>query len=397
MCERVGDPTEHLSQAIDALAALDPDRLPDGKLHNVVCALEREESRFAAARARLIAAWDARRVWADDGSKAANGRLARERDLSPETSRAELRRARKLRSMPATATALADGKLSADKADLLAQVNQPELASLFARDEQMLVGEIGSLSHTDARRALQYWLQLADDEADRKPASCRHERRWFRAVRTFRRNLDLRGNFDPLGGTEFFEEWQRLCHELYEADWAEARAEHGEDVKAEHLRRTAGQRGADALQLMARRSASTHAAARLPRPLLTVLVGYGTFSKICELADGTVLAPGEIVPLLADADIERIVFDGPSRVIDVGAKRFFSGALRRAVEVRDRHCQHPSGCDVPANRCDVDHILPTSEGGLTCQENGRCLCGFHNRQRPGAQRKRPPPEPHPRN
>jgi hypothetical protein len=46
--------------------------------------------------------------------------------------------------------------------------------------------------------------------------------------------------------------------------------------------------------------------------------------------------------------------------------------LRRAIEVRDRHCQHPSGCDVPAEECDIDHKVPYSEGGLTTQGNGRC-------------------------
>lgn len=50
--------------------------------------------------------------------------------------------------------------------------------------------------------------------------------------------------------------------------------------------------------------------------------------------------------------------------------RRFTGALRRAVEVRDRHCQHPSGCDVPVTDCDVDHRQPSSQGGITSQDNG---------------------------
>ncbi|MDA8148855.1 MAG: HNH endonuclease signature motif containing protein, partial [Actinomycetota bacterium] len=52
----------------------------------------------------------------------------------------------------------------------------------------------------------------------------------------------------------------------------------------------------------------------------------------------------------------------------------------RAIEVRDRTCSHPT-CEVPAERCQVDHILPWSAGGATTQENGRLLCGFHNRLR----------------
>jgi HNH endonuclease len=66
-------------------------------------------------------------------------------------------------------------------------------------------------------------------------------------------------------------------------------------------------------------------------------------------------------------------------VISVSHKRTFTGALRRAIEVRDRHCQHPSGCDEPADRCDVDHIQPHSHGGETSQHNGRLSCWPHNR------------------
>src|SRR5438309_9389482 len=120
MCERAGDPQHALASAIDALAAVDTIFLADHDLHELVIGLEAEESRFAAIRARLLAAWDGRRLWADDGSKSAAARLARECDASPMTARVELRRARKLRSMPATAAALSEGKLSVHQADLLA-------------------------------------------------------------------------------------------------------------------------------------------------------------------------------------------------------------------------------------------------------------------------------------
>jgi 5-methylcytosine-specific restriction endonuclease McrA len=84
---------------------------------------------------------------------------------------------------------------------------------------------------------------------------------------------------------------------------------------------------------------------------------------------------------LAEADIERIVFDSPSEVIDVGVReRFFTGALRRAIQVRDRYCQFP-GCDVPGDQCEVDHIIPYSQGGETRQSNGRLYCKPHNGRR----------------
>ena len=59
-------------------------------------------------------------------------------------------------------------------------------------------------------------------------------------------------------------------------------------------------------------------------------------------------------------------------------RRFFTGAARRAIEVRDRHCTHP-GCYVPTERCQVDHIVPFEAGGPTTVDNGRLLCPYHNR------------------
>ncbi|MCU1377546.1 MAG: hypothetical protein JWN29_529, partial [Acidimicrobiales bacterium] len=121
---------------------------------------------------------------------------------------------------------------------------------------------------------------------------------------------------------------------------------------------------------------------RRPPPLFSVLVGYETFAgRVCELARGTVITAGSLVPWLHEAYIERIVFDGPSRVIDVGVtRRLFEGATRRAVEVLHGECFHDT-CETPAEDCEIDHELPWSLGGPTTQDNGRPACGFHNRQR----------------
>src|SRR5258706_2927393 len=339
-----------------------------------------------AAEVRLVSAWDARGAWADNGAKSAKVRLANACDLSDRTAAAELERARKLRTMPATAQALCDGKLSIDFADLLAQVNQPDVAHLFARDEVMLVDNVGSRRYRPAWRYLRYWLSAAEDEVDKAPSSVTRDGRHFAALRTFHGTVDLRGRLDPLDGAVLRTELRRIEEELFDADWAEARERFGPNATSEQLRRTPPQRQADALVEMARRSAAMPDGARFTRPLLTILAGYGAYSKICELADGTAITPAEVVPFLCACDIERIVFDGPSRVMEVGHRRLFTGALRRAIEVRDRHCQHPSGCDVSAEDCQIDHIVPSSEGGLTTQTNGRCACRVHNRNRNSEER-----------
>lgn len=141
------------------------------------------------------------------------------------------------------------------------------------------------------------------------------------------------------------------------------------------------------MRVMAERSAAKPSDATEARVLLHVLAGDQSVARMCELSNGQVVTTGQVVPLLDRADVERVIFDGPSKVIDVGVrKRLFTGATRTAVQMRDRHCFHPS-CDVPAQRCEVDHIKPYEDGGLTVQVNGQCGCKFHHRWK----HRQPPP------
>jgi hypothetical protein len=323
-------------------------------------------------------------VWSDDGSKSAAARLARDTGMSRSHANAVLRRARRLATMPTVAAAFRDGMLSADVVDLLVAVNVPRRKELFARDEQLLVTACADQDdETSIRHILDRWAQAADDDLGYDPMAREIEGRYLNAARTLNGSVDLRGSLDRVDGTTVINELERLEHDMFTQDWAEARAEHGQDCGADKLARTPGQRRADALVEMAKRSAAMPVDGIAPRPLITVLVGYETFCKtLCELEDGTPLSPRHLLPLLSEADIERVVFDGPSRVLDIGVRqRFFTGALRRALEVRDRHCQHDSGCKTPAAWCQADHIIPYADGGITTQANGRLLCGVHNRAR----------------
>jgi Domain of unknown function (DUF222)/HNH endonuclease len=54
-----------------------------------------------------------------------------------------------------------------------------------------------------------------------------------------------------------------------------------------------------------------------------------------------------------------------------------TGALRRAVITRDRHCAFP-GCDIPPGACQVHHIKERANGGETRLGNLVLLCAFHH-------------------
>ena len=360
---------EPLDTAIDGLLASDPDACTDAELHDLVVGLQRQSHRLAAVRAKLISAWAARGAWSDDGSRTAAHRFSRDASTSINSAKVEVRRARALRSMPHTAAALANGDVSPDHVDLLARANDNGRRAQFSEHEELLVRLCKPLRYAEAVKTVEYWRQQADaagceDEAQRRDAG-----RHATAAVTLDGMVDVQAWLDPVGGAAFKNELDRLERQLYLAD------------KKSISPRTVTQRRADAMVEMAIRSRTARPGGLRPRPLITFLVGCDSFARVCELAAGTVITPGQIAPHLADADIETIMFDGPERVISVSRRRRFTGALRRAIEVRDRHCQHPSGCDEPADGCDVDHIVPYTDGGPTSQDNGRLECRPHNRDR----------------
>ncbi len=237
----------------------------------------------------------------------------------------------------------------------------------------MLVDLAGQLSWREFHRAVTYWRQLADPDGVETDAATRHAARRLHLSQTLDGMWILDGYLDPIGGAAVAAALDRIDQQLFETDWAD---------RDHATPRPPAQRRADALVELARRAGAVPAGARMPEPLFTVLVGYETFAgRMCELAEGAVVTPGELVPWLAEGWVERVVFDGPSRVTDVGVRRrIFTGATRRAVEVRDRECFHEY-CDVPAERGEIDHIIPFAAGGPTVEANGRAACRYHHRRR----------------
>jgi hypothetical protein len=275
-----------------------------------------------------------------------------------------------------------EGDIGEAHVGLLASARTPATSACFERDEALLVGHATNLRYHHFARALAYWGQLADPDGTEETAEAQHRARRLHCSQTFGGTWVLNGVFDPISGGVIAHALDGIEAELFAEEWAEAKARVGAAVSAADLTRTAAQRRADALVEMARRAGAVPAGSRLPEPLFSVFVDYETFAgRICELASGAVVAPGSLLRWLDKAWVERVVFDGPGRVTDVGPRRrIFTGATRRAVELRDRECFHEL-CDVRAEQCQVDHIDPWSAGGLTVEENGRAACGFHNRER----------------
>ena len=355
---------EQLAGQVKALDDHDLAALDDAELHDVTILLLRVRARLDAVASESLARWEQRGVWSGDQSRTSTSRLGRELRCSSRSARSALRHARRTQDVPATVAAVRAGDLSPDHIDLLAGAARVA-PDRFAAEEPMLVEQCTQLRYADAERMVAYWKQHADPDgavadADVAKAS-------LHASPTLDDMVVLNGVLDPIGGAIFLGELRRLDQQLRHADAVSG------------VVRTAAQRRAAALVEMATRSAAMPKGARRPRPLFSVLLGDNGFAGLCELSAGRILPPAALAPYLDSADIETILFDGPSTVLSVSKRRSFTGAVRRAIQVRDRHCQHPSGCDVPAEECDVDHIEPWPDSQRTDQFNGRLECPTHNR------------------
>jgi len=327
-----------------------------------------------------VAAFDATGVWLDQGARSAAVWVAWQCRVDPGEARAQVRVGRALRSMPLVETAFLRGDLTARHVQLLAHGWRTNADAFADGGEGLLVGIAVTMDAKRFAKTVTYWCHLNDPDRAESDAVDRHRRRRAHCSTTFENMVAVDALLDPVGGAIYAGELARLEQQLFEQDWADARAAFGDRATQAHLARTAAQRRADAMVDMAKRSAAMPPDARHARPLITVHVDRDTLlGRVCELSTGAVLTPGEVLPLLVDADIERVIFGPRSRVLDVGVRqRLFTGATRRAVEVRDLECAHPS-CDQPAERTQAHHIIDYDHGGLTVQDNGRLYCGFHHR------------------
>jgi hypothetical protein len=375
--DRSGDVLADLRGALDRLHGLDPAAFRDG---DTLIGLLREASRVEALACARAAAFASSDAWMPVGAQTAAAWIAVESRCDPRQVKARLRRGHALTRMDLAGAAFAAGTISVEHVDRLSRARNPRTAMVFDRDEALLVGWAKTMYFDDFVTAVDAWFYRADEDRAERLADKQHRGRRLHLSRSLENTWYLNGVFDPISGQIIHDVLARIERELFEADWAEARDRLGCDPTDDDLGRTAAQRRADAMVEMATRAATTPRNGQRPKPLFTVLVGVDMFARTCELASGTFVTPGSAARWLDRSMIERIVFDGPERVLSVGHQRAFAGALRRAIEVRDRTCQHPY-CNMRADGCEVDHIVPWPLGGPTSQDNGNLRCGFHNRWR----------------
>jgi hypothetical protein len=101
----------------------------------------------------------------------------------------------------------------------------------------------------------------------------------------------------------------------------------------------------------------------------------GTSDKPGYLAGCEDLIPADMVAQLAESAKVRPLLHPMDAPPEPGYVP--SAKLAAYVRWRDITCRAP-GCDVPASQCDIDHVVPYGDGGLTHASSLNCKCRKHH-------------------
>ena len=260
-----------------------------------------------------------------------------------------------LERLPSTAEALLSGHITPQHARLIA-----EAAEKVAVDEEQLAAVAGQ-EHLDRfRRSVREHVnaRIGDDLEARR----RHQR--SERELNIKQHPDgmytLFGRFDPVAGNRI------ETAILSAADWLW----HAEDP---NRRPATTQRLADALELLV----TQNGAGKAQGVDLLVIAEYDAVAGRLEnpcLADGTPLAPDELLRLACDANVLPALFDVDGQPLWLGRGRRRATAGQRAVLVRrDGGCV---GCGANANWCQAHHNWHWAEGGPTDVDNMCLLCSY---------------------
>jgi hypothetical protein len=405
-----------LAAAVDSLAVQDLDGLSDAVRAERVLELRRLVDRLEGHWLQELAGVDGRGAAGADQDQQVGSTAAWLRTrlrMGAGAAAGSVRTARALFGgpLPATAQALMAGEISPAHASVLAHGTYDLPDQVTVEAEPVLLEAAGRLDPPRLRRVLGHLCLVADPDGADHDRERRHERRGLWLAATWEGMVAVNGLLEPEAG-----------HTLLAALEPLARPADTHDP------RSGGQRRADALAELARRSLE---GGRLPqaggvRPQLTVTVDLDSLlgrpdgvggeagwagplaPETCRrlACDGTVtrvlvtrhpthghghgpsgyrhpdhIEPEGLVGRLraAMALLPSVLGGAPSQPLEAGrASRVVQPAQRTALAVRDGGCVFP-GCGRPLAWCEAHHLRHWLHGGRTDLANLALVCRAHHR------------------
>jgi hypothetical protein len=416
----VGDVAEELFDATDH------------ELDERVRGLELLRRRVEAEMALTLATVEQRRLYLADGHRSMKGYLRATCNSSNPDVAAACRLAKAADGVPGLAEALQAGRIGVAQAAAIARVHRnPRVRDRLVEFAAMLLELAERYCYDDFLIALRRFEMLADTDGAHRDRDAQIAGRSVNVTTVGGElHLDAKGG-DPLVNEELQAIFRRFCEHEFRKDAAARRAEHGDDASGMPLPRTGSQRSYDAFVEMLRR-ANAHldadaSAPGAPNPLVNILCDQRTWAMVladaglapttnlsgdpidpftglpahttgdlladlladpdafarmrCETANGTPLHPHDVLRAALAGHVRRVVVDAQGVVIDMGRRsRLFTGPAREAAKLLIRRCDH-TGCDLPEDFCEVDHVVEWVDRGTTDQINAGVDCGHHNREK----------------
>jgi Domain of unknown function (DUF222) len=344
------------------LRELEPGCLSGKDALALLAVLSDGERVLAAGRTRLAKRVEDSNVWRGSGERSAAQFLAKETGTSVGRTQAMLETATQLRSLPATAEAFADGRLSEAQAEAVAgaAVRNPEA-------ERRLLEHAGR----DTLKGLR-------DECRRVKTAGRDQQAIYDAIhraRSLRTWTDAEGAFcgafrtTPDAGARMLGALDAEIERVFKAARSEKRREPRQAYAADALEALVcggggGKRARESVEIGVY---VDHAA---------ILRGHTEGSEVCEIAGIGPVPVALVKEWEADAYLRLILTHG----IDVRAitrrSRHIDTHQDAALRARDRSCII-AGCDVTWG-LERDHHVPFAQGGPTCLDNLGRMCGHHH-------------------
>ena len=344
-----------------------PKEMADAELGAYVEHLCLLADQVEAARLAALSEWDARAVFAYDGAPNGATWLASRGRLGRAQAAGMVRTARQLRTMPATAAALAEGELAPAKVRLFARAINERTEAAFARDEEVLVAEASKLTVDQTATLIRFWVMRADPDGPDQPG-CDDDTVYM--SQTLRGRWDIDGDLDRECGAVVHSVLDRIGDQLREA----AKRSGETPLTGARLR-------AAALVEMARRATAAADDKAGARPLIWVMANLEDLrgrDGMCDLVGSGPISAETARRMACDADVARVLMDGPSVVVDLGrTSRTASPTQHRLLALRDHGCVFP-GCDRPPGWCKAHHLQHWTKFGPTDMDNLALLCSHHH-------------------
>lgn len=318
----------------------------------------------AAAAARL------QELYQQGSGMPAADELSRNQGCSAAEGRKRERRSKTLGKTTQFGDALADGTVTAEHVDALAnataRLDESLTEQFFGHESDLLAKATTSTPEQFSRHCRNLATKLERDEG---LARNERQRRETCLSRTIDRDgmYALRGRFHPELGERI---WKAIDHEV-----AAMVAQTG-DREADRNRLAAEALG-NLVSGGHQASRAVEADIVLVADLATVLHGEHDHT-LCETHSGVPLPPESLRRLLCNGTVHPVIVGADGVPLNVGrSQRLANRAQRRALRAMYRSCA-VDHCDVPFGRCEIHHILPFELGGRTDLHNLLPLCSRHH-------------------